>query len=125
MASISLAADKAARSNPLPLPALARVPSTQCLRLPMVCCTRTAASVTAPLPLPLPLPLSLPVAVPAAGLAGPCADAQASRARQLALVRSQAHPASSLARPGGLVITGRLEDVCAELDRLVALEELH
>lgn len=121
MASISLAADKAARSNPLPLPALARVPSTQCLRPPMVCCTRTAASVTAPLP----LPLSLPVAVPAAGLAGPCADAQASRARQLALVRSQAHPASSLARPGGLVITGRLEDVCAELDRLVALEELH
>ena len=31
----------------------------------------------------------------------------------------------SLSRHGGLVMTGRLEDVCAELDRLVAMEELH
>ena len=31
----------------------------------------------------------------------------------------------SLARPGGLVISGRLAAVCAELDRLVAMEELH
>lgn len=35
------------------------------------------------------------------------------------------HRPANLARPGGLVISGRMADVCAELDRLVALEALH
>ncbi len=39
-------------------------------------------------------------------------------------VRVRCRP-ESLERHGGLVIAGRLEDVCAELDRLVALQELH
>lgn len=39
-------------------------------------------------------------------------------------VRVRCRP-ESLECHGGLVIAGRLEDVCAELDRLVALQELH
>lgn len=35
------------------------------------------------------------------------------------------HRPANLARPGGLVISGRMADVCAELDRLVALEAVH
>jgi len=35
------------------------------------------------------------------------------------------HWPANLARPGGLVIAGRMADVCAELDRLVAMEALH
>ncbi len=35
------------------------------------------------------------------------------------------HRPANLARPGGLVIAGRMADVCAELDRLVAMEALH
>ena len=35
------------------------------------------------------------------------------------------HRPANLATPGGLVIAGRMSDVCAELDRLVAMEALH
>ena len=35
------------------------------------------------------------------------------------------HRPASLARPGCLVIAGRMAEVCAELDRLVALETVH
>ena len=55
-------------------------------------------------PLPAWVPSSMPHAAPA--------------------VRVRCRP-ESLERHGGLVIAGRLEDVCAELDRLVALQELH
>lgn len=44
--------------------------------------------------------------------------------RSSAGVRMRCRP-ESLERHGGLVLAGRLEDVCAELDRLVALQELH
>ncbi len=35
------------------------------------------------------------------------------------------HQPANLSRPGGLVIAGRMADVCAELDRLVSLETAH
>lgn len=35
------------------------------------------------------------------------------------------HRPANLSRPGGLVIAGRMADVCAELDRLVSLETVH
>ena len=138
MASVSLTADRAARSGPVTLTDLALAPApvsspVHRLRQPASSCTLAAASVPAPIPMPMPVPMQGP-RPEFLRASVPCAGVQAPRPLRLALVQPHLHTPvscvvrsanSSLAKPGGLVITGRLEDVCAELDRLVALEELH
>ena len=62
------------------------------------------------------------VAVRPACAARPAATAVAPAARPLRVVRVQDSQRAGRAAPGRVVISGRMADVCAELDRLAALE---